>query len=103
MPGNQTPASLLLRLFAFVRGLEQVEGTDLQGVSNPTDVDQGRVAFPALNTADIGAVQPGPGGQLLLGDAEPVTQRADAVAKGDAQVFGHPSMVFIGQTPRDRL
>lgn len=53
----------------------------------PVDVDQGDVAFSAFDAAQVGAVQAGSVGQLLLGKTLDTAKFRNVRAESDQQFF----------------
>jgi hypothetical protein len=53
------------------------------GPCNFLDVNQGDVAFPALNSADVGPIQTPQFGECLLGNAQFVPPLSDGFAESE--------------------
>lgn len=74
VPGSDTiPVGAFLPL-----AREEVGDLDLERAGHGVDVQQPEVALTALDSADVGAVQFGSLGQILLAETKPLTQLSDA-------------------------
>lgn len=60
---------------------------DAEGVGQPPDVHEGRVAFAPLDPADVGAVEAAFVGQRLLRPPQPLPVLPDSVAESGLKVF----------------
>ncbi len=88
---------------------EQIAGGDSQRMGEPMDVQQRHVAFAALDRADVGAVEVGAFGKILLTEAQLTAEFPDAGAEraeGAALVvgrLGHPSTLRVAPSKIYRL
>jgi len=62
---------------SLLRGSNQLPGVDAEGVRDPLDVLQGQIPLPALDRADVGAVEVAALPELLLRQAEGLASLAD--------------------------
>jgi hypothetical protein len=70
---------------------EKSSRLDLEGVRERHDVEQGDVSLPALDTADVIAMEVRQFGERLLGEALFETQLTQVISKGGSGVSdGHP-------------
>lgn len=88
---------------------EQIAGGDSQGAGEPMDVQQRHIAFAALDRADVGAMEVGAVGEVLLTEAQLTAELPDASAEraeGAALVvgrLGHSSTLRVAPSKIYRL
>ncbi|SDU63652.1 hypothetical protein SAMN04488563_3423 [Jiangella alkaliphila] len=88
---------------------EQIAGGHSQRTGEPMDVQQCHVALAALDRADVGAVEVGAIGEVLLTEAQLTTELPDASAEraeGATLIvgrLGHPSTLRVAPVKIYRL
>ena len=82
---------------------EHLDELDLKCVRKAPDVHERRITLSSFYSSDVGTVQAAALGQLLFGDAEPLSGLAYRIPLGDGQLTWHLRIFFIGQAPRYRL
>lgn len=88
---------------------EQIAGGDAQGAGEAVDVEQGHVAFAALDRADVGAVEVGAMSEILLAEAQLTAELPDTGAERAESAalvirrLGHPSTLRVASVKIYRL
>ena len=86
------------RLSSSLDGREEFGEFHLQSIRQSFDVDEREVPRPALDVAQIGPVDAGPVGQILLGQPEGLAPRFDGEPEALADIgvafpFSHPPRI----------
>jgi hypothetical protein len=68
--------------------MEERRGSDPERLGKPQDVDERNIPLAPLNVADVGSVQAGPVGKLLLRDAKRVATAPDGATERTLNACG---------------